>query len=160
MTSEKVADVRVLGTLQARNTVVPAPAPPAFRPAAIPPARPVPFHTAGRGEPSADDTPEALVSCPSGPLVTSLARSYGLYYPTGMAAFAPPILLPVSTAAGLTVPGLPTASANIFQRIIRNPRPDSPHARERECTEMLAAVLLNALALSRHLFRWMDRSPA
>jgi hypothetical protein len=32
---------------------------------------------------------------------------------------------------------LPAAADNLFQRLIRNPRPDSPHARERECTEML-----------------------
>ncbi len=53
------------------------------------------------------------------------------------------------------VSNLPSASTNIFQRIIRNPRPESANARERECTEMLASVLMNAPTLRRCIFRWM-----
>jgi len=51
------------------------------------------------------------------------------------------------------VPGLPAPSSNLFQRIIRNPHADSPKARERECSEMLAAVLINAPSLRRHIFQ-------
>jgi len=53
------------------------------------------------------------------------------------------------------IPDLPVRSNNIFQRVIRNPRPETPHARERECSEMLTSVLLNAPSLRNHLFQWM-----
>lgn len=78
-------------------------------------------------------------------------------YASRMAGSAAPILICTDPTGGNLVPGLPLGPSNVFQRIIRNPRPDSPLARERECTEMLAGVLINAPALRRHLFRWMAR---
>ncbi len=52
---------------------------------------------------------------------------------------------------------LPTISTNLFQRLIRNPRAESDRAKERECCEMLCAILLNAPTLRNHLIRWMAR---
>ncbi len=50
---------------------------------------------------------------------------------------------------------LPADSDNLFQRIIRNPHIESAKPRERECTEMLCAVLLNTRELRLHLLRWL-----
>ena len=72
-----------------------------------------------------------------------------------MAAALIPLLIPSNPLGGEFLSGVPAKSKNIFQRIIRDPRPESAHARERECTEMLAAVLINAPSLRQHLFRWL-----
>jgi len=72
-----------------------------------------------------------------------------------MAAGTIPILICSDPADDSLFLGSPIPSENVFQRIIRNPRPETPHARERECTEMLASVLLNAPILRRSLCRWM-----
>jgi hypothetical protein len=66
-----------------------------------------------------------------------------------------PILIPHKATGSDFLRDLPAPSKNIFQRIIRNPRAESPYARERECTEMLASVLINAPILREHIFRWM-----
>lgn len=50
---------------------------------------------------------------------------------------------------------LPHPSDNIFQRLIRNPHIDSPKPRERECTEMVCAVLRNTSELRLRIFRWL-----
>jgi hypothetical protein len=50
---------------------------------------------------------------------------------------------------------LPSISTNLFQRLIRNPRPESYRAKERECAEMLCALLQNAPGLRLHLLRWL-----
>jgi hypothetical protein len=51
--------------------------------------------------------------------------------------------------------GLPDHDDNIFQRIIRNPHIEALYPRERECTEMLCAVLRNTRVLQQHVLRWM-----
>ena len=50
---------------------------------------------------------------------------------------------------------LPEKDDNLFQRIIRNPHIETDNPRERECTEMLCAVLRNTTELRLHLLRWM-----
>lgn len=50
---------------------------------------------------------------------------------------------------------LPSTSTNLFHRLIRNPRPDSNFAKERECTEMLCALLQNAPVVRDTLLTWM-----
>ena len=50
---------------------------------------------------------------------------------------------------------LPPPKENLFQRLIRNPHPNSDTPKERECTEMLAAVLLNTSDLRTDLLSWM-----
>jgi hypothetical protein len=50
---------------------------------------------------------------------------------------------------------LPASSENLFQRIIRNPRPESDQPKERECTEMFCAILQNAPALRNSVLCWM-----
>lgn len=54
-----------------------------------------------------------------------------------------------------TALGLPPLTTNLFQRLIRSPRIESQYAKERECTEMLCALLLNAPMLRWCLFGWM-----
>ena len=69
---------------------------------------------------------------------------------------APAFLLLSPQQSDLAVElGLPEVDDNLFQRIIRNPRIDASNPRERECTEMLCAVLLNTTVLRLHLLRWM-----
>ena len=51
--------------------------------------------------------------------------------------------------------GLPEKDDNLFQRIIRNPHVEASNPRERECTEMLCAVLRNTTELRLYLLRWM-----
>ena len=51
--------------------------------------------------------------------------------------------------------GLPENDDNLFQRIIRNPHIEAANPRERECTEMLCAVLRNTNVLRLHLLRCM-----
>ena len=51
--------------------------------------------------------------------------------------------------------GLPDIDDNLFQRIICNPHIEASNPRERECTEMLCAVLRNTNVLRLHLLRWM-----
>ena len=51
--------------------------------------------------------------------------------------------------------GLPEKDDNLFQRIIRNPHIEASNPRERECTEMLCAVLRNTTELRLYLLRWM-----
>jgi len=53
---------------------------------------------------------------------------------------------------------LPSDADNIFQRLIRNPHIESDTPRERECTEMLCAVLLNTHRLRLHLLNWLAKS--
>jgi len=72
-----------------------------------------------------------------------------------MATEAIPILISADPAGNDVAPGLSDPSTNLFERIIRSPRPETPYANERKCTEMLASVLLNAPLLRQHLFRWM-----
>src|SRR5690606_34210363 len=50
---------------------------------------------------------------------------------------------------------LPPVSTNVFQRLIRNPHPDSSLAKERECAEMLCALFQNAPAVRIELLTWM-----
>src|SRR5688572_21962141 len=50
---------------------------------------------------------------------------------------------------------LPSPSNNLFQRLIRNPHAESERAKERECAEMLCALLQNAPGLRLHLLRWL-----
>lgn len=51
--------------------------------------------------------------------------------------------------------GLPPTQNNIFHRLIRNLHAESDHPRERECTEMLAGVLMNAPTVRTHVLGWM-----
>jgi hypothetical protein len=51
---------------------------------------------------------------------------------------------------------LPEKGDNLFHRIIRNPHIESANPRERECTEMLCAVLRNTTELRRQLLCWMQ----
>ncbi len=68
-----------------------------------------------------------------------------------------PLLLPVGFVDAEAFPRLklPPVSENIFRRLIRNPRAQSSRPRERECTEMLCAVLLNAPRLRSRILRWL-----
>src|SRR5687767_15050925 len=50
---------------------------------------------------------------------------------------------------------LPSPSNNLFQRLIRNPHAESDRAKERECAEMLCALLQNAPGLRLQLLRWL-----
>ena len=47
---------------------------------------------------------------------------------------------------------IPSENENIFHRIIRNPHINSDNPKERECTEMLASVLINAPSLCLSFF--------
>lgn len=50
---------------------------------------------------------------------------------------------------------LPRRETNLFERIIRNPLPPGSTPRERECAEMLCAVLQNAAGIRSGLLAWM-----
>jgi hypothetical protein len=67
-----------------------------------------------------------------------------------------PLLLslsaPSETAASLE---LPKPSENVYERLIRNPHLESATPRERECTEMLCSVLLNAPEVRRQFLQWL-----
>lgn len=70
---------------------------------------------------------------------------------------APPIL---ALAKGMDLAAelaLPSQSSNLFQRLIRNPHPESAVAKERECAEMLCSLLQNAPAVRTRIFQWMSR---
>jgi hypothetical protein len=61
----------------------------------------------------------------------------------------------------LLPPAVETAEAaareNLFERLIRNPHPDSPLVKERECTEMLACVLIHAPRVRALIFeKWAE----
>ena len=65
-----------------------------------------------------------------------------------------PLLILDDAPRDLAVP-VPPISENLFARLIRNPQvPDRP-VRERQCTEMLCSLLLNAPELRGVLFRWL-----
>lgn len=49
---------------------------------------------------------------------------------------------------------IPSSSSNLFNRIIRNPHPDSAQPRERRCAEMLAALLINASTVREKISEW------
>ncbi|HSZ59677.1 MAG TPA: hypothetical protein VK797_28800 [Tepidisphaeraceae bacterium] len=70
-------------------------------------------------------------------------------------AISPPLLAEAELLRTEFGEALPERAANIFQRIIRDPRAGSANARERECTEMLASVLINAPIIRERVFRWM-----
>ena len=50
---------------------------------------------------------------------------------------------------------LPSADTNLFERIIRNPFTSGGALRERECAEMLCAVLQNAGGLRAAIMAWL-----
>lgn len=50
---------------------------------------------------------------------------------------------------------LPKPEKNLFQRLIRNPHPDSAYSKERECSEMLCVLLQSGEVLQRCLLRWL-----
>lgn len=50
---------------------------------------------------------------------------------------------------------LPRRADNLFERIIRNPLPPGSAPKERECAEMLCAVLLNAPDIRYALMKWL-----
>jgi hypothetical protein len=63
--------------------------------------------------------------------------------------------MPQPISYGLQQLGVPEHSKNLFSRIIRNPvRPDRP-MRERRCTEMFCATLMNCPVVRDVLFRWL-----
>jgi hypothetical protein len=64
-------------------------------------------------------------------------------------------LLPTPQSDLATEFDLPDNDDNLFQRIIRNPHIEASNPRERECTEMLCAVLRNTTVLRSVLLRWM-----
>jgi len=69
-----------------------------------------------------------------------------------------PVLLTQPARDEVAELGVPQPSANIFSRIIRDPTaPDRP-MRERRCTEMLCAVLMNCPDLRAAVLRWMARA--
>jgi len=65
------------------------------------------------------------------------------------------VLLPTPQSELAEEFDLPDNDDNLFQRIIRNPHIEASNPRERECTEMLCAVLRNTSALRLSLLRWM-----
>jgi hypothetical protein len=65
------------------------------------------------------------------------------------------LLLPQPASDFVTEFDLPERDDNLFQRLIRNPHIDAINPRERECTEMLCAVLRNTTELRLHLMHWM-----
>jgi hypothetical protein len=64
-------------------------------------------------------------------------------------------LIPVFSASQSPQVELPARDDNLFERLIRNPRPGSSNPRERECTEMLCALLRNTAAVQVKLIDWM-----
>lgn len=51
--------------------------------------------------------------------------------------------------------GIPPPDQNIFQRIIRDPKVNTPTPKERECTEMVCSVLMNAPSIRRAVLGWL-----
>lgn len=72
-----------------------------------------------------------------------------------MSCASPPILIIPERSDWENRNGLPSDSDNLFERLIRNPRIESDNPRERECTEMVCAVLRNCRGLRTYLFRWL-----
>lgn len=68
-----------------------------------------------------------------------------------------PLLVVPRRSAWAAELGLPAEEDNLFQRVIRNPRVDAPLPRERECTEMLCAVLRNTQRLRNGILSWLGR---
>lgn len=65
------------------------------------------------------------------------------------------LLLPLRSIESSYEFGLPDPEDNLFQRLIRDPHVESSNPRERECTEMLCAVLRNTEVVREKIFRWM-----
>jgi hypothetical protein len=57
-------------------------------------------------------------------------------------------------AVGIT---LPSATENLYERLIRDPTAPNRPARERLCAEMLCGVLLNAPTARQNLLRWLSK---
>ena len=67
----------------------------------------------------------------------------------------PVILMPPPQSDEETSLGIPLQSQNIFQRIIRDPKVNTATPKERECTEMLCSVLLNAPSVQKAVLEWL-----
>ncbi len=67
-----------------------------------------------------------------------------------------PIIIPATFGTAETQQlALPTADQNLFRRIIRNPQAADRRPRERACTEMLCAVMLNTEQLRNTILDWL-----
>ena len=67
------------------------------------------------------------------------------------------VLLPTPQSELAEEFDLPDNDDNLFQRIIRNPHIEASNPRERECTEMLCAVLRNTTVLRLYLLHCMAK---
>jgi len=72
-----------------------------------------------------------------------------------MIALAPLLTIPREPESGTAHVRLPRVADNLFERLIRDPQAPSRPMRERQCTEMLRAVLVNCPALSDAVYRWL-----
>lgn len=64
------------------------------------------------------------------------------------------VLIPCPELNWLSKVRLPDSEDNIFGRVIRNPHITSLHPKERECTEMLCALLRNSIVVRNHLLNY------
>ena len=67
----------------------------------------------------------------------------------------PVILMPPPQSDEEASLGIPLQSQNIFQRIIRDPKVNTATPKERECTEMLCSVLINAPSVQKAVLEWL-----
>jgi len=74
-----------------------------------------------------------------------------------------PLLLTSSRPSMAERLALPSSSDNLFGRLIRDPYAGTAMPKERECTEMLCALLRNTEGVRNHLFAWiaqlLDQTP-
>lgn len=75
--------------------------------------------------------------------------------PSSTSSSPPPVLISTRRTDFAANLELPPTTTNLFQRLIRNPHPDSGRAKERECAEMLCTLLQNAPAARVTLLTWM-----
>ena len=68
---------------------------------------------------------------------------------------SPVILMPPPQSDEEASLGIPLQGQNIFQRIIRDPKVNTATPKERECTEMLCSVLLNAPSVQKAVLGWL-----
>lgn len=70
-----------------------------------------------------------------------------------------PIIIPsIFGTAEVEALNLPSSDRNLFGRIIRNPQPLGRPPKERECAEMLCAVLLNSEQLRNAILDWFGNA--
>ncbi len=71
-----------------------------------------------------------------------------------MSSAKPKVLIPCAESDWQSKIALPKLDNNIFGRIIRNPHSNSLNPKERECTEMLCAMLRNTSVVQQHVLKY------